>query len=119
MQNTSHAVMSQRIESKSSADDFPTPPWHACTKEGIGAAGTTTRQSSQGSTGAETSGLRALADLVANLKGPFCPHRRYVLERVDGELVFRQPEIDAIVEDAINEVYDILPPAGRRIIKLP
>jgi hypothetical protein len=27
MQNTSHAVMSQRIESKDSADDFPTPPW--------------------------------------------------------------------------------------------
>ncbi|MDD1529634.1 SAM-dependent methyltransferase [Bradyrhizobium sp. WBOS7] len=27
MQNTSHAVMSQRTESKTSADDFPTPPW--------------------------------------------------------------------------------------------
>ena len=26
-QNTSHAVMSQRMEAKDSADDFPTPPW--------------------------------------------------------------------------------------------
>jgi hypothetical protein len=27
MQNTSHAVMAQRIEAKDSLDDFPTPPW--------------------------------------------------------------------------------------------
>lgn len=27
MQNTSHAVMAQRVESKESLDDFPTPPW--------------------------------------------------------------------------------------------
>lgn len=27
MQNTSHAVMSQRIEAADSPDDFPTPPW--------------------------------------------------------------------------------------------
>jgi hypothetical protein len=27
MQNTSHAVMSQRVEPNDSADDFPTPPW--------------------------------------------------------------------------------------------
>lgn len=27
MQNTSHAVMAQRIEPKDSPDDFPTPPW--------------------------------------------------------------------------------------------
>jgi hypothetical protein len=26
-QNTSHAVMSQRVEAADSADDFPTPPW--------------------------------------------------------------------------------------------
>jgi hypothetical protein len=26
-QNTSHAVMAQRAESKDSLDDFPTPPW--------------------------------------------------------------------------------------------
>lgn len=27
MQNTSHAVMSQRVEATDSPDDFPTPPW--------------------------------------------------------------------------------------------
>lgn len=27
MQNKSHAVMAQRVEPKSSLDDFPTPPW--------------------------------------------------------------------------------------------
>lgn len=27
MQNTSHAVMAQRIEARDSLDDFPTPPW--------------------------------------------------------------------------------------------
>jgi hypothetical protein len=27
MQNTSHAVMAQRLEPKDSPDDFPTPPW--------------------------------------------------------------------------------------------
>lgn len=27
MQNTSHAVMAQRVEAKDSLDDFPTPPW--------------------------------------------------------------------------------------------
>jgi hypothetical protein len=27
IQNTSHAVMAQRIEAKDSLDDFPTPPW--------------------------------------------------------------------------------------------
>lgn len=27
MQNTSHAVMAQRVEPKDSLDDFPTPPW--------------------------------------------------------------------------------------------
>ena len=27
MQNTSHAVMSQRVEPDDSLDDFPTPPW--------------------------------------------------------------------------------------------
>ena len=26
-QNTSHAVMAQRIEPADSLDDFPTPPW--------------------------------------------------------------------------------------------
>ena len=27
MQNTSHAVMAQRVEARDSLDDFPTPPW--------------------------------------------------------------------------------------------
>ncbi len=27
MQNTTHAVMSQRVEASDSPDDFPTPPW--------------------------------------------------------------------------------------------
>ncbi|MDT0509259.1 hypothetical protein [Novosphingobium sp. MMS21-SN21R] len=27
MQNTSHAVMAQRVEPRDSLDDFPTPPW--------------------------------------------------------------------------------------------
>ncbi|QFT45489.1 hypothetical protein FIU97_02775 [Roseivivax sp. THAF40] len=27
MQNTSHAVMAQRVEARESLDDFPTPPW--------------------------------------------------------------------------------------------
>ena len=27
MQNTSHAVMAQRVEPASGLDDFPTPPW--------------------------------------------------------------------------------------------
>ncbi len=27
MQNTTHAVMSQRVEPSDSPDDFPTPPW--------------------------------------------------------------------------------------------
>lgn len=26
-QNTSHAVMAQRVEAHDSLDDFPTPPW--------------------------------------------------------------------------------------------
>lgn len=29
VQNTSHAVMAQRVEAKDSLDDFPTPPWAA------------------------------------------------------------------------------------------
>lgn len=40
MQNTSHAVMAQRHESKDSADDFPTPPWatRALVEHVLGAA---------------------------------------------------------------------------------
>ena len=41
MQNTSHAVMSQRIEPQDSPDDFPTPPWatRALLEHTIGTAG--------------------------------------------------------------------------------
>lgn len=42
MQNTSHAVMSQRVEAKDAPDDFPTPPWatralieHVIGREGL------------------------------------------------------------------------------------
>jgi hypothetical protein len=63
--------------------------------------------------------LQEIADLLATMKGPG-PHRRYVLERINGELVFRQPEIDAALEAAIAA----LPGSGRTatgrcIIKLP
>ena len=67
-------------------------------------------------------GLAAIAEILRKDKSKgqgLGPHRRYVLERVDGELVFRQPEVDALLEDAINEIYDKLPPAGRHVIKLP
>jgi hypothetical protein len=47
-------------------------------------------------------------------------HRRYVLEQVDGELVFRQTEVDAIVADLLDELlFGIKPPESRRIIKQP
>jgi hypothetical protein len=36
--------------------------------------------------------LRALEDLLPDSE-VLGPHRRYVLEKVDGELVFRQPEL--------------------------
>jgi hypothetical protein len=63
--------------------------------------------------------LQEVADLLATITGPG-PHRRYVLERINGELVFRQPEIDAALEAAIAA----LPGSGRTatsrcIIKLP
>jgi len=48
------------------------------------------------------------------------PCRRYVLERIDGELVFRQLEIDALVEAAIAELAHPGRAANvRRVIKLP
>jgi len=53
----------------------------------------------------QSDALRAIADLVASSERTFNPYRRYVLERIDGELVFRQPEVDAIVEDAIDDTY--------------
>ena len=44
------------------------------------------------------------------------PYRRYMLERIDGELVFRQTEIDAAIA-ALPDSGRIA--SGRRIIKLP
>jgi hypothetical protein len=61
--------------------------------------------------------LRELIDGIRTDK-TIGPHRRYVLERVDGELVFRQPEIDAIVDDAISEAFGQTI-SGRHIIKMP
>jgi hypothetical protein len=64
--------------------------------------------------------MRALVDLFSNLKW-HGGYRRYVLERVDGELVFRQPEADAAVEAAIEAVTERRPKTAvhRRMIKLP
>ena len=47
VQNTSHAVMAQRIEAKDSLDDFPTPPWatRALVEHVIEQAGYTERMS--------------------------------------------------------------------------
>jgi hypothetical protein len=63
--------------------------------------------------------FQALADLFAHVKGPG-PYRQYMLERIDGELVFRQTEVDAALEAAIAALVDSGRTAsGRRIIKLP
>jgi hypothetical protein len=81
---------------------------------------TTSVQSPKETPSAEASAaFQALTEIFANVKGPG-PYRRYVLERIDGELVFRQTEIDAALEAAIAA----LPDSGRiasyrRIIKLP
>ena len=48
--------------------------------------------------------FQGLAEIFANVKGPG-PYRRYLLQRVDGELVFQQTESDAIVETALAEVF--------------
>ena len=60
--------------------------------------------------------MRALTEIFANLKG-HGGYRLYALERIDGELVFRQTEIDAAIEGALAEVFRKA--GGRRIIKLP
>jgi len=50
-------------------------------------------------------GAAALVELFANFKGHSgYPHRRYALERLDGELVLRQTEVDAAVEAAMAEL---------------
>ena len=59
-----------------------------------------------------TAASASLRELVALLQtsNRLGLHRRYVLERIDGELVFRQPEVDAIFDDAIEEVFNDRPP---------
>jgi hypothetical protein len=64
--------------------------------------------------------IKALAEIFPNSRGRGS-YRRYVLERIDGELVFRQTEIDAAIEAALTEVFGSGRKAGehRRVIKLP
>jgi hypothetical protein len=66
-----------------------------------------------------SSAFRTLVEMFEKMKG-HGPYRRYMLERIDGELVFRQTEIDAAIEAAIAALPDSGRIAnGRRIIKLP
>ena len=64
--------------------------------------------------------LQELVDLFATVEGPGA-YRQYKLERINGELVFRQTEIDAAFDAAIDAAFaDSGPTATRRhIIKLP
>lgn len=72
-------------------------------------------------TSAETSAAaHGLAEIFANLKR-HAGYRRYRLECIDGELVFRQTEVNAALEAAIAKLpgCDRKASSGRRIIKLP
>ena len=75
---------------------------------------------SEASSAKTSAAFQALADMFANVKG-LGPHRRYLLELIDGQLGFRQPEVDAVVEAAIAEVSGSNRQVSscRRIIKLP
>ena len=82
---------------------------------------TPSNQSSEKALPAEASpAIKALAEIFANSKG-HGGHRRYVLERIDGKLVFRQTEINAAIEAALAEVFGSARKAGghRRVIELP
>ena len=63
--------------------------------------------------------FQEIAELFATVPWPG-PCRKYVLERFNGELVFRQTEIDAVLEDTLTALLDSDRTAtGRCIIKLP
>ena len=75
--------------------------------------------SSEKAVSAKASAARTLAQMFANSKG-HGGYRRYLLERIDGELFFRQTESNAAVEAALAEVFSSRPKtSSRRIIKLP
>jgi len=66
-----------------------------------------------------SSAFRALVEMFEKMKG-HGPIGGRCLERIDGELVFRQTEIDAAIEAAIAALPDSGRIGnGRRIIKLP
>jgi hypothetical protein len=82
---------------------------------------TTSNQATDNAIHAEASAaIRALAEIFANSKG-HGGYRQYVLERIDGELVFRQTEFDAVFEAAMAEAFGSGRKASgrRRIIRLP
>ena len=63
--------------------------------------------------------LQEIAELFATVRW-LGPYRKYVLERINGELVFRQTEIDAVLEATLTALLDSDRTAtGRCIIKLP
>ncbi len=79
-------------------------------------------QAQQNTIEAEASvAMRELVDLFKNLEPSKGSGRQYQLERINGELVFRQTEIDAMLEAAIDEAFDNRPKESfrRRVIKLP
>jgi hypothetical protein len=78
---------------------------------------TTSSQSPEETLSSEAStALQEIADLLATMKGPG-PYREYMLERINGELVFRQTEIDAVIDAALADSDRTA--CRRRIIKLP
>ena len=61
--------------------------------------------------------MRSLVELFGNTKVPSQPHRTYMLECIDGELVFRQTEVDAAIEAAIAHVVAPTPyPLGAAVL---
>jgi hypothetical protein len=78
---------------------------------------TTSSQSPEETLSSEAStALQEIADLLATMEGPG-PYRKYMLERINGELVFRQTEIDAAIDAAFADSGRTA--TTRHIIKLP